>query len=214
MSDDMSSLPEKGEGKVARKLGELELRVEAIQRQTGRPTTDWYKRILDTVQATVVIAGVIVASQQLIQLRKNSSQTAYDTVSKEWIQLDRHFIENRDLRAYFFEKKPISKNEPQYAQIDATAHFVLNFLDYALATADHLGPLKSGMFIETDVWTKYIQKTYFSSPIVCDNLKRFSEGYSDVTWKVAAETCGLPKRLLRLRCDGWLDEALCWLGLK
>ena len=198
----------------------LSARLDEVDRKLGRiekaaqPTTDWYKRILETVQVIVVVVGVTVALQQLIQLRKNSSQTAYDTVSKEWIALDRHFVAKHDLRPYFFEGKTIDRADPRYMEVDATAHYVLNFVDYAIDTADHLGPLKSGSFVETDAWHQYIQKTYFSSPIICEYLKRFGEGYSDATWRVAEKPCSLPSRKYESRCDGTFAATFCWLGLR
>jgi len=88
------------ESAVLERLEEIEKQLGVIQTQTARSTVDWYKRILDTVQAFVVIGGVVVAVQQLIQVRKSSYQTAYDTVSKEWLQMDRYFVEKKDLRPY------------------------------------------------------------------------------------------------------------------
>ena len=202
------------EATLQERLDDVVRKLEDIESKAAGPKTDWYKRILDTVQATVVVVGVTVALQQLIQLRKNSSQTAYDTVSKEWLQLDRHFVTNHHLRPYFFEQKAIGRDHPDYAVVDATAHHVLNFLDYAIDTADHLGPQKSGSFVETTLWHRYIQKTYFSSPIICDNLKRYSDGYSDATWQIAKGSCGLAQRAVQNRCDAWWEETLCWLGLR
>jgi hypothetical protein len=186
----------------------------AMTVQAAPPKTDWYKRILDTVQAVVVIVGVCVALQQLIQVRKNTDHTAYNTVSSEWIKLDRHFIENHELRSYFFEGVKIDEGERNYKKVDATAHYVLNFLDYAISTADHLNPVPSGSFVEKNVWHQYIQRTYFSSPIVCDNLRRYKEGYTHATWKVAEKSCNLPPRdIVQHNCDGIIDGALCWLGV-
>src|SRR5262245_49322913 len=202
------------ESAVLERLEEIEEQLGVIQTHTARSTVDWYKRILDTVQAVVVMVGVVVAVQQLIQVRKNSYQTAYDTVSKEWLQMDRYFVEKKELRPYFFEKKPIDPNDSNYAEVDATAHYVLNFVDYAIAADDQLGPPNSGSFIATKTWHQYLQKTYFNSPIICDNLKRFGEGYSDITWELAENSCRLPHRPRQRRCESWLDGALCWLGLK
>lgn len=151
---------ERIERDLTRRLEQIEAKAEAIQKQTARPTTDWYKRILDTVQVVVVVGGVIVALQQLIQVRKNSYQTAYDTISKEWLVLDRHFADKgKHLRPYLFGGQDIDASDPQYAEVDAAAHYVLNFLDYAIASADQLGPPKAGTYVDTDVWTQYIQKT-------------------------------------------------------
>jgi hypothetical protein len=196
------------------RLDEVIRKLDGIETRAAASKTDWYKRVLDTVQMIVVVVGVTVALQQLIQLRKNSSQTAYDTVSKEWLQLDRHFVTNHQLRPYFFDGKAIDRNHPDYPLVDATAHHVLNFLDYAIDTADHLGPQMSGSFVETTLWHRYIQRTYFSSPIICDNLKKYGDGYSDATWQIAKGACGLPERAIQKRCDGWWDATFCWLGLR
>jgi len=160
------------------------------------------------------MVGVVVAVQQLIQVRKNSYQTAYDTVSREWLQLDRNFVEKRDLRPYFFESKAIDRNDSKYAEVDATAHYVLNFVDYAIASIDQLGPPNSGTYVATNVWHQYMQKTYFNSPIICDNLKRYAAGYADKTWEVAEKSCQLEPRTPQRRCIGWWEDALCWFGLK
>src|SRR5262249_2765874 len=121
------------DGTPAEQLARIEQRLGQIEKQTARSTVDWYKRILDTVQAVIVMVGVVVAVQQLIQVRKNSYQTAYDTVSKEWLQLDRYFVEKNELRPYIFGNQAIDQNDSKYAKVDATAHYVLNFLDYAIA---------------------------------------------------------------------------------
>jgi len=71
-----------------------------------------------------------------------------------------------------------------------------------------------GSFVETTLWHRYIQRTYFSSPIICDNLKKYGDGYSDATWQIAKGACGLPERAIQKRCDGWWDATFCWLGLR
>src|SRR5262245_50415477 len=108
------------DGGVSERLEKIEMQLGTIQKQTARSTVDWYKRILDTVQAVVVMVGVVVGVQQLIQVRKNSYQTAFDTVSKEWLALDRYFIGKKDLRPYLFGNSAIDQNDSKYAEVDAT----------------------------------------------------------------------------------------------
>ena len=172
---------------TATRLNAIETGIAVLTAKSAK--IDWYKRILDTIQAVVVIGGVGIAIQQLIEMKKTSEHTAYNLVSSEWIKLDRHFIEKTHLRPYFFEGLKIERDHPKYAEVDATAHYVLNFLDYAISTADHLDPAPTSNVVEKNVWHQYVQKTYFSSPIVCENLQRYREGYSKITLKVADRSC-------------------------
>lgn len=175
------------DAQTAARLQAIETGIAVLTAKSAK--IDWYKRILDTIQAAIVIGGVGIAIQQLNEVRKTTEHTAYNLVSSEWIKLDRHFIENTHLRPYFFEGLKIERDHPRYAEVDATAHYVLNFLDYAISTADHLDPASTNSVVERNVWHQYVQKTYFSSPIVCENLKRYREGYSQITLKVAEPSC-------------------------
>ena len=98
------------------------------------------------------------------------------------MKVDTYFRDHPDMRKYFYDAAPIPAEEKHRLKVEAVAHYVLNFADYAIATS-------SRMLIDDDVWRTYVLMTYFKSPAVCASLEKLQKGYSPTARQLAAEMC-------------------------
>jgi hypothetical protein len=124
---------------------------------------------------------------------------AWNSVSAEWLKVDQYFLSHPELRTYFYDGTSIGPTDPNYQLVQSTANHVLNFLDYAVSTSEHivLRYPNAKTFIKPDEWKAYVGSTYFRSPPVCDLLRKLANGYSKETRKLGEETC--PRSI-----DSWL----------
>jgi hypothetical protein len=189
-ASEVYALIQRLEQNVLNRLEDVEARVQ--ESRTTR--TDWYKRVLDTLQVLAIIAGFGFTVSQVWRLQESTDIDAWNTVSTEWLKVDQYFVQNPDLKKYFYDGIAATPNDPNYEKVEVSAIYVLNFLDYAISTSDHI--LKrypeAASFIKPDVWRAYIQETYFRSPAVCAFLRKFSPGYSPETRRLGAQVCPKP----------------------
>jgi putative membrane protein len=153
--------------------------------------SDLYKRILETIQVCAVIAGFSFTVWGLGRLQESTDIGSYNSVSSEWLKVDQYFRDNPGMRKYFYSGEPLPANEEERQKVEAAAHYVLNFLDYAINASHHLKEQypDNKTFIDHGVWETYIQKTFLTSPAVCAVLATIPDGYSKPTKELAVEVC-------------------------
>lgn len=175
------------EHEVLQRLKDLETQV----RETKPASPDRYKRILDTIQAVIIVAGFGFTVSQVWKLQEATDLSAWNSVSTEWLKVDQYFVKNPELTKYFYDGVLAAPTDENYEKVQATAIYVLNFLDYAISTSDHIVRKypEAASFIKPEVWKAYVQSTYFKSPAVCELLKKLSAGYAPETRRLGLATC-------------------------
>ena len=195
-SDDIVALIRKLEEAMTRRLDQLEATVLAAGEWSSTDTTetpriDWYKRTLETIQVFAVVAGFSLTIWQIGKIQESTDLAAWSSVSSEWLKVDQYFLQNPEMRKYFYNGASIAPDHIDHAKVEGAANYVLNFLDYAIATSDHIVQKypDAATFIQPDALKAYVQATYFKSPAVCQLLGKLSAGYSAGTRRLAEETC-------------------------
>ncbi|KAF0105868.1 MAG: hypothetical protein FD144_72 [Rhodospirillaceae bacterium] len=163
----------------------------SLRSASEAPRIDWYKRTLETIQVLAVIAGFSLTILQIGKIQESTDLAAWNSVSSEWLKVDQYFLQNPEMRKYFYSGASIAHDHMDHARVEGAANYVLNFLDYAIATSDHIVKKypDSVTFIQPDAWKAYVKATYFKSPAICELFGKLSAGYSAGTRNLAREMC-------------------------
>jgi hypothetical protein len=190
------------EGQLAKRLDAIESRLSTVGTESTKTAgarsillSDTYKRILETIQVLAVIAGFTLTIFGLNKLQESTDLGAFNSVSSEWLKVDQYFLQNPGMRKYFYAGEPLPADSEERQKVEAAANYVLNFLDYAISTSDHIVKKYPGSvtFIQPDIWKTYVQMTYFRSPAICNFLATLPGGYTQGTRHLAEEMCPLGK---------------------
>ncbi len=189
---DVAAMIRKLEQDTIRRLDVIEAKVVA---SPSPPDIDWYKRILDAAQLFVIAAGFALTVWQVGRIQESTDLGAWNSVSTEWLKVDRYFLEHPEMRQYFYRGKAVTPGNPDRDKIEGVANYVLNFLDYAISTSNHIVSEypHAATFIKPEVWKAYVEATYFQSPAVCDLLRKLAKGYSPATRRMGEEACPPPQ---------------------
>jgi len=152
---------------------------------------DWFKRLTDSVTLLGVVIGFLATYVQLGNLRESSDMAAWNEVSKQWIEIDKFFFQNADLRKYMYKNEPIPETDPNYEKVQAAALYALDFADNVISTAKHLHELhpKNTGIIPPEEWKAYFGKTFFQSKVVCNVIMHMPDGFDKDTQDIAASSC-------------------------
>lgn len=92
-----------------------------------------------------------------LQIESNTAQAR----SANMAAIDAIFVENAAFYSYFYEGKPISPNDPEYAKVLTIAMAMTNYLEGSLDEYDN--PAAAA-------WKQYVDDQFALSPILCDYL--------------------------------------------
>jgi hypothetical protein len=93
------------------------------------------------------------------------------------LEISRLFLQNPDLRPYFFEGKTIDASHPDYLRAEAVAEVIL---DIFWTMASQARRIQNPEFANTEAssqWAIYIGDCFASSPILTSFLTRRKEWY-------------------------------------
>jgi hypothetical protein len=117
---------------------------------------------------------VRTASEQARTAKIQTQALTTQSVMNQLLQLDNLFINNPELRPYFYYGKEISEGDKNYDKALAVAEFQLDFFDSYLTQSEYL-TLRAE---ERQNWEKYIVDSFSNSPIMCMRLKDAPGWYS------------------------------------
>jgi hypothetical protein len=117
--------------------------------------------IVNALALVGVIVSLLLLRAQGLAQREATLVIAYQNMTAQMADMDRFFLENIDLRAYFFggEEPPSAKNE--YDRVRAVAEMYVNLMDNVLTQTPALNRER----IAAD-WQAYFRDVYETSPVI------------------------------------------------
>jgi hypothetical protein len=115
---------------------------------------------------TTVGINSYVTSLNTKAFRANVQRSSLDRT----IQLDQVFIEKPDLRPYFYDGKPIAKDDAKYDQVVATAELMMDVFDQIAGDSKDFPEY----YDDPGAWDRWMVEMFKSSPI----LRWFCDKYS------------------------------------
>jgi len=115
--------------------------------------------------------------QSLITSRGVQAQT-WQTLSAPGTEISKVFIEHPELRPYFYENKPFSREDPNYHAVSSVAEMYLDFLEAFIDdyVANLPGMEPNG--VNRVLWDKYFTDMFASSPALQSIAKAEQKWYS------------------------------------
>jgi len=144
---------------------------------------------------TVVVTLVLLIFQNRIISMQTSyalqslEGSIYANVTNQTLAQDQIFIQNPELRPYFYEGKDTNPNDPLHNKVHATAEYLLDFFD-SLETQ-----LKKYPYLwihERREWEANTVDMFAWSPVLCRYLDATRSWYSEELY--ALKTAGEKKR--------------------
>ena len=143
---------------------------------------------LSLVISALGLISIVLLINQTRQLSNSLESTVHQAITNQMLEVNRIFIENPDLRPYFYSGKAISPQDPNLAKALAVADLQLDFFDSFWTQSDNLPELhRDGP--EWDAWNNYIGDSFRHSPIMCKRLQEVHGWYTPDFIKFAGEFC-------------------------
>jgi hypothetical protein len=99
----------------------------------------------------------------------------YQTITTQEMEVDKLFVENPQLRPYFFSAHEINEGSSDYAKAEAIADYELDFFDSAKGRLRLLQEV--GYDVSMNAWNKYFDDSFTNSPILCKRLRELTPWY-------------------------------------
>jgi hypothetical protein len=121
---------------------------------------------------TVIISLVLLTRQtremtlQSKYVASSLEKTVYETASGRGFALDKIFIDNPELRPYFYSGKDIGEDDPCFDKVVAVADFILDFMDYIVLQPQHFAQIFS-----PKSWEPWMKDMFANSPVLCGRLQ-------------------------------------------
>lgn len=126
---------------------------------------------LQTIASRIGVPGVLVSLSFLWKQSGDQTlatrATIYQNITATMLEIDRYFIEHRELKKYFFDNAEVTKKNPEYERFKSIAEMFLDFIDFTL---EHKPEMKD--------YPKHRRENYFKS--VYDNSRTLRKLWSEV----------------------------------
>jgi len=147
--------------------------------------------VLQTIASIATTFGVILILWQAVIARQAFEAQGWQAISSQIKDIDKIFIEYPDLYPYFYQRKQINSDDPQYPKVAATAEMLLDFMD---GFEDEYVRGLGGMDDEGSSWAPW--KNYFEglfqlSPVLCSRFNEIESWYikEGVVYSLAKAGC-------------------------
>jgi hypothetical protein len=136
--------------------------------------------LLVEVSGVLAVAGsIFLLSQQTTAQVESLRNSSYIAVNSKQLELDSIFIQNPDLRPYFFEKKKIDKNDKNYNKAVSVADYTIDYFDLLYSQVDYFLPPRIDQNQKAlNSWKTYIKQSFKLSPILCQRLNEVKDWYT------------------------------------
>lgn len=121
------------------------------------------------------LVSLFLISQQVNTAKRQAKALTTQSVMSQLLEVDKLFIKDPELRPYFYSRKVISEDDPNYNKVLAIAEFQLDFFDSYLTQSEYL-TLSTDE--EKQNWEKYIVDSFANSLPMCQRLKDAPGWYS------------------------------------
>jgi hypothetical protein len=137
---------------------------------------------LTLVALVVGLFSLVVINQQTREIATQTKyseaslrSTAYKAITDQVLEADRLFIERPKLRPYFYSGREISRDNPDYDEVEALAEFQLDYFD----SVRHQLSVREAVFgdINLESWDRYFDDSFTNSPILCKRLDETAAWY-------------------------------------
>lgn len=130
----------------------------------------------------LVISLVFVWKQLKLSANANRA-TVYQSVPLLMFDIDRLFIERPELKPYFYGRKPLTHDDPEYNRIMSVAELFVDFMDYVTVVEPALPEY------EWDSWKCYFRELLATSPALQQYWQEYGHWYPDTIAKVLGTPC-------------------------
>ncbi len=136
------------------------------------------------------VAGVVLTLYYLVKQTKHLAESiaiaSFQNISMSTLDIDRIFVEYPETRPYFYSRRPISEDAPNYNRVAAIAECFLDLFDTYLSQVKYNDEY-------SNVMKEYIIDMFMRSPILRTQLDDLSVWYPEALIAVKMEA---DKRLL------------------
>jgi hypothetical protein len=144
------------------------------------------------VVSTVALGGLVYTVTLNTRALGNNNLAVRNSVQLGAVtlvtQLDRFFVENKDLYPYFFQGKPAPADDPR---VTLAAEYVLDVLDLMKSQ----GTLYSAQWSNPETWGPWITDLFKMSPVLRQFLQDHPCWYGEeISEVMVASTPGIPAR--------------------
>jgi hypothetical protein len=119
------------------------------QAQTSKVTNhnvDWFKRVIDVLTLLIITGGFLLAIDEATRIRESLDESRrtnefslWNSVAQQWLEMDKTFVDNGDVRKYIYEGAHIDQSDKQhYEHVVAVAYMTLDFIDYTISSYTRL----------------------------------------------------------------------------
>lgn len=146
--------------------------------------------ILSFVTVIISLVLLILQNRIIVTQAKFSLQSVESNVltmvTANSLASDKIFVDNPEIRPYFYEAKDLSPEDPLYYQVCSVAEYLLDFFD---SLESNLKKYPYLWIHEQRSWQANTVDMFAWSPILCRYLEATREWYSDELYalKVAGE---------------------------
>lgn len=149
-------------------------------------------QIAQTIAAVIGATAILIAFFQWQEGQRRAEQDVYRTISKDWNDHLKFFVENPELRPYFFSGLPLDPNNQQAERIHAVADVRIDLMD---AVMTHM-QVQGWTGKEGQPWRRTFEDAFRNSPVLCDTIFPTWSNYGLVV-DVAIKACpNVPPMLL------------------
>ena len=131
-------------------------------------------QIVQTSAALISMVAIVIAYYQFEEGQRREEQSVYRTISTDWNEHLRLFVDKPQFRPYFFEAKPVAPGDPNTETIYAIAEVRLDLMDSMLANMD----ARDWSEDETAGWRSTFRDAFAMSPVLCNVLSRTSAHFA------------------------------------
>jgi hypothetical protein len=135
-----------------------------------------------------VVVGLWFTNKQLEGNRRATEAATWSEVSKQWLELDKLFLQKPDAREYVYGRREIRKEDREYNVVMAQSTYVLDFIDYTLYSGGE--DTVAAQFVQP--WRNYAKRVFLNSPAVCHELLENEDNYTPVTRSLGEQYCRHP----------------------
>lgn len=152
-----------------------------------------FQRAIDILTVVILAGGLFFAWDQAGKLKesieasnRSTNISTRNTIFQQWVEIDKYMIDNPELASYFYGDKPTPlASDPNYAKINMTANYVLDFMDNTLNTEHDINTIAATQ--DATSWEIQFKSMFSASPLLCASMKRNGPFYGPYLAQIAKD---------------------------
>jgi hypothetical protein len=135
-----------------------------VTTQVALSTSDWIFLsgvIVNGLALVAVVVSLLLLRAQGVTQRDATLAVAYQNMAAQMADVTRFFVDNSELRPYFFGSKQVPTSREEHERVLAVAEMYVNMMDNVLTQS----PVLKRAGIAAD-WEAYFLDVYRTSPVV------------------------------------------------